>query len=102
MMDFTVLNDTIEKSFAEEVDIVWLDKPNRRLKGVYDARHFEIVNDAEVGVSELITSLGVKDDALDPPKIGEKLVVREKVYRIADKRPDAEGWAVLELELSVL
>ena len=101
-MDFTVIADAVEKSMSEEVDIVWLDRPNRRLKGVFDSRHFEIVSDAEVGVSELITSLGVKLDPLDPPKTGEKLKVRDQVYKISDKRPDAEGWLVLELELSVL
>ena len=102
MIDLTVTNHAVEAVYAEAVDPIWLDAPHRKLSAVFDSRFFEAVPlaESEIGISTKVVSLAVKNDPLDGPKVGERLVVRETKYTITDKRPDGEGMAVLELELT--
>ncbi len=100
MIDLTVTNDAVGAIYNEAVEPIWLDAPNRRLSGVFDSRYFEAIPlaEGEVGISTKIVSMAVKNDPLDGPIVGERVIVRDTRYRIKDKRPDGEGMAVLELE----
>lgn len=97
-MIFDALNDAVIDAFAEDDPVVWLDAPARTRNGVFDSRHYEQESGGEVGVSDLETTLAVKDDPDDPIAVGETLTVHGETWKIVDDRPDGQGMTVYVLQ----
>jgi hypothetical protein len=59
------------------------------LRGVFDNRAQEVDPDTERPVSSNVYTLGVKlDDLPNPPAKGDKITIREKLYKVIDALED--------------
>lgn len=96
MVDFGPMNDAVLGSFKERDQVVTV--AGTEVDAIYDSRHYAI-DDGEVGGSTLLTSIAVKTAIADTITIGTTpIVARGIAYRAKNKRPDSEGWVVVELE----
>lgn len=96
MVDFGPLNDAVLGVFKERDQVVTIG--GVEVEAIYDSRHY-VIEEGEAGGSSLISSIAVKTAVAATIAIGTTAIVARGIsYRAKEKRPDSEGWVVVELE----
>jgi len=97
VIDLSVVNDPILSTFREPDGVVSIDGIGD-VDAIYDSRHYAIEEGIAAG-SSLVTSIGVRTEIAEQVTIGStQITARGIVYVAKEKRPDGEGWTIIELE----
>lgn len=102
MFDFGAVNDAVAEVFGRAFTLRRGSTVIATGTGVFDSRHFEVLEGGEVPVSTLVTTIAIRDDEAADVRDGDLIAVPSLGatgnYIVRDVKPDAEGMKILFLE----
>lgn len=95
MVDFGPMNDAVLGAFQERDQAVTVG--GVAVEAIYDSRHYAI-EEGEAGGSSLLSWIAVKTAIAATITIDTTAIIARGIaYRAKGKRPDSEGWVVVDL-----
>lgn len=96
---FDGLTKAINAVFGESLTLTRAGDVAVEIKGVFDARYYEVIGDGNVPISDYQISVSCRRDAAGNVQPKDLVEARGAVFEVTDVRPDSEGGVVLALRL---